>query len=158
MELEQRDQDHPDTANPLTLAGDKKAWYAKLSVNTPDPSIRFVPMTRADYSAYWAKDRADPHPREAAYLPHVSDPPGGRKAWVQQQLELDAAWREVMQAQDPAQQARKSPQAFAKYTAQQAAEVGFIGLTGPFGLGAIWAGDKIKQRRTRAKEAAAVAD
>lgn len=140
LELDLRDQDHLHVPNPLTSACDKKARYSKRSLNTPNPSIRFVPMTRAGLRRIL--DQRPKHARkgkgsEVAYLPHVVDPPGRRKAWIKQQLEQEAQWREMMLAQDPAAQARKNPKAFAKYTASHVAQVGFVAVTGPFGVGAI---------------------
>lgn len=151
VELELHDQDHPEIANPLAPVSGKKAWHSRFSLNSPDPTIRFVPMTRADRTAYWAKDTS-PNAEKHSYLPHVTTPPGGRKAWVKQQLELDAQWREAMLAQDPAQRARKSPLGMAKYTASNAAQVGFVALTGPIGIGAVYAGDKMKQKKKKAKD------
>ena len=150
-ELEAHDLDHPDVPNPLVLQHDRqrRAWHPKISINKPDPDIRFVPMTRVEYRAYWEKDPSTTSTggtNGAMYCSHVVDPPGGRKAWVQQQLEAEEEWRQAMTALDPAQKAQKSPNAFAKYAAQHVAQVGLVATTGPFGVAAIWAGDRIRRR------------
>lgn len=48
--------------------------------------FQMVMMSRKDYLSYWAKGD------DGKFLPNVVDPPGGRRAWLKQQLELNEEW------------------------------------------------------------------
>lgn len=48
--------------------------------------FQMVMMSRGDYLKYWAKGD------DGKFLPNVVEPPGGRRAWLKQQLELNEQW------------------------------------------------------------------
>ena len=49
--------------------------------------FQMVMMSRGDYLKYWAKGD------DGKFLPNVQEPPGGRKEWLQRQLEINEEWK-----------------------------------------------------------------
>lgn len=73
-----------DDDGPIKDLGDKPSWFKRKlsSVAAPSSSKTIgIRMTKAEFLTYFARDE-----KTGQYKKDVVEPPGGRKAWLQERL------------------------------------------------------------------------